>query len=140
MSGVSERITKTCEKFDLKVVFKSGPTFRSLLTSVKDPLPMEKLAEWSIRLGEMQRRLETRVKEYKDACEKGKSAIAEHAQDQQHTIDWPCVHELSVYIIIIIIIIKASVFLTPRFTITLRMHRSQSCPQTIQVSFYSYCN
>ena len=44
VSGVSERIRKACEKFGLKVVFKSGPTLRSLLTRVKDPLPMEKLA------------------------------------------------------------------------------------------------
>jgi Fe-S oxidoreductase len=41
---VSERIRKTCEKFNLRVVFKSGPTLRSLLTKVKDPLPKEKLA------------------------------------------------------------------------------------------------
>ena len=44
VSGVSERIRKACEKFDLRVVFKSGPTLRSLLTKVKDPLPKEKLA------------------------------------------------------------------------------------------------
>ena len=36
VSGMSERIRKACEKFDLKVVFKSGPTLRSLLTRVKD--------------------------------------------------------------------------------------------------------
>ena len=30
-------------KFDLWVVFKSGPTLRSLLTKVNDPLPKEKL-------------------------------------------------------------------------------------------------
>ena len=44
VSGVSEQIGKACEKYNLKVVFKSGPTFRSLLTKVKDPLPKEKLA------------------------------------------------------------------------------------------------
>ena len=100
VSGVSERIRKACEKFNLKVVFKSGPTLRSLLTRVKDPLPIEKLAGvvyqipcqcGKVYVGETQRRLETRVKEHKDACSKGhaeKSAIAEHAWDQQHTIDW----------------------------------------------------
>ena len=39
----------------------------------------------------MQRRLETRVKEYCDACNKGntwKSAIAEHQWDQEHQVDW----------------------------------------------------
>ena len=44
-NGVSERIRKAYEKFGLKVVFKSGPTLRSLLTRVKDPLPMEKLGQ-----------------------------------------------------------------------------------------------
>ena len=44
VSGASERIRKACEKFDLRVVFKSGPTLRLLLTKVKDPLPKEKLA------------------------------------------------------------------------------------------------
>ena len=44
VSGVSERIRNTCEKYNFKVVFKSGPTLRSLLTKVKDPLPKEKLA------------------------------------------------------------------------------------------------
>ena len=79
---------------------KSGPTLRSLLTRVKDPLPIEKLAGvvyqipcqcGKVYVGETQRRLKTRVKEHKDACSKGhaeKSAIAEHAWDQQHTIDW----------------------------------------------------
>ena len=66
----------------------------------KDTLPMEKLAGvvyqilcqcGKVYAGETQRRLETRVKEHKDACSKGhaeKSAITEHAWDQQHTIDW----------------------------------------------------
>jgi uncharacterized FlaG/YvyC family protein len=44
VSGMSERIRKACEKFNLRVVFKSGLTLRSLLTKVKDPLPKENLA------------------------------------------------------------------------------------------------
>ena len=100
VSGVSERIRKACEKFNLRVVFKSGPTLRSLFTKVKDPLPKEKLAGvvyqipcqcGKVYVGETQRRLETRVKEHRDACNKGdtwKSAIAEHQWDQQHQVDW----------------------------------------------------
>ena len=77
VSGVSERIRKACEKYNLKVVFKSGPTLHSLLTRVKDPLPKEKLAGvvyqiacqcGKVYVGETQRRLETRVKEHRDAC------------------------------------------------------------------------
>ena len=73
VSGVSKRIRKACEKFDLRAVFISGLTLRSLLTKVKDPLPMEKLA------GVV----------YKIPCQCGKvdtwkSAIAKHQWDQQH--------------------------------------------------------
>jgi hypothetical protein len=41
---VRERIRKASEKFDLRVVFRSGPTLRSLLTKVKDTLPKKQLA------------------------------------------------------------------------------------------------
>ena len=37
-SGVSERIRKASEKYNLKMVFKSGPTLHSLLTKLKDPM------------------------------------------------------------------------------------------------------
>jgi hypothetical protein len=71
----------------------------ALLTKVKDPLPKEKLASvvyqipcqcGKVYVGETQRRLETRVKEHRDACTKGdtwKSAIAEHQWDLQHQVD-----------------------------------------------------
>ena len=70
VSGVSERIRKACEKFNLKVVFKSGPTLCSLLTKMKDPFPKEKLVGvvyqipcqcGKVYVGEMQRCLEVRV-------------------------------------------------------------------------------
>ena len=68
ISGISEWIRKACEKYNLKVVFKSGPTLHSLLTKVKDPLPKEKLAGvvyqipcqcGRVYVGETQRRLGT---------------------------------------------------------------------------------
>ena len=44
MAGISERIRRMCKDFNIRAVLKFGPTFRSLLTKVKDPLPMEKQA------------------------------------------------------------------------------------------------
>ena len=100
LSGDSGVLKKACEKYNFKVIFKSGPTLRSLLTKVKDPLPKEKLAGvvyhipcqcGKVYVGETQRRLETRVKEHRDACNKGdtgKSAIAEHQWDQQYQANW----------------------------------------------------
>ena len=86
--------------FNIRAMLKSGPTLCSLLTRVKDPLPMEKQANvvyevlctcGKVYIGKTTRRLETRLKEHKDACIKGftdKSAIAEHAWTEDHPIRW----------------------------------------------------
>ena len=91
MAGVSERIRKVCRDFNIRTVFKSGPTLRSLLTKVKDPLPTTKQSNvihevpctcGKVYIGETKRRLEIRLKEHKDACTRyltDKSAIVEHA-------------------------------------------------------------
>ena len=47
VGGVSERIRKACEKYNLKVVYKSGPTLHSLLTNVKDSSPRRSWQVWS---------------------------------------------------------------------------------------------
>ena len=100
IAGVSEDIRRVCRKYDMKVIFKSGRSLRSVLTKVKDPLPMEKKAKVVYRIpcscgksyiGETKRRLETRLREHQEACRKGtreKSAVAEHAWNDHHTIKW----------------------------------------------------
>ena len=79
VSGVCEWIRKSYEKFNLKVVFKSGAMLCSLLTRVKDPLK-EKLVSvvyqipcqcGKVYVGETKRYLETQVKEHREACDKG---------------------------------------------------------------------
>ena len=61
----------------MKVVFRSGQYFHSMLTKVKDPLVMEKQAKvvycipyscGEAYIEEIVRRLEARVKEHRDAC------------------------------------------------------------------------
>ena len=39
VAGMSEDIRRVCRKFNIRVVFKSGRTLRSMLTKVKDTLP-----------------------------------------------------------------------------------------------------
>ena len=39
VTGMSEDIRRVCRKFNIRVVFKSGWTLRSMLTKVKDTLP-----------------------------------------------------------------------------------------------------
>ena len=100
VAGVSERIRKVCRDFNIRMVLMSGPTLRSLLTKVKDPLPTTKQSNvvyevpstcGKVYIGETKRRLETRLKENKDACTRcltDKSAIAEHAWANNHPINW----------------------------------------------------
>ena len=90
VAGVSERIRRVCKDFNIRAVFKSGPTLRSLLTKVADPLPTEKQANVvyevlctyrKVYIRKTKRRQETCLKEHEDACINGfmeKSAIAKH--------------------------------------------------------------
>ena len=98
VAGMSEDIKHVCRKFNIRVVFKSGRTLCSMLTMVKDALPLGKQSNVVYRIpysctqvyiGETKRRLETRLKEHRDVCERGmmeKSAVAEHARENHHPI------------------------------------------------------
>ena len=84
----------------MKVVFRSGRSLHSMLTKVKDALSMEKMSKVLYQIpcscdkayvGETVRRLETRMMDHRDACQKGaleKSALAEHAWESHHPIKW----------------------------------------------------
>ena len=100
VAGISERIRKVCRDFNIRTVFKSRPTLRSLLTKVKDPLPTTKQSNvvydvpctcGKVYIGETKCRLETCLNEHRDACTRfltDKSAIAEHAWANDHPINW----------------------------------------------------
>ena len=93
--GVSEDVRRVCRTFGMKVVFRSGQSLRSTLTKVKDTLVMEKQAKVAYcipcscgeaYIGETVRRLETRVKEHRDACQK--RALEKHTWKNHHPIKW----------------------------------------------------
>ena len=100
VAGMSEDNRCVCRKFNIRVVFMSRRTLRSMLTKVKDTLPLGKQSNVVYRIPgscgqvyiwETKRRLETRLKEHRDACERGmmeKSAVVEHAWENHHLIDW----------------------------------------------------
>ena len=100
VSGISEDIRRICRQYNRQVIFRSGRTLRSILTRVKDNLPMGMNSNivykipcscGKVYVGETIRRLETRIKEHHVACKKGqieKSAIAEHAWTEHHTVLW----------------------------------------------------
>ena len=98
--GLSEDVRRICRRYDIRVAFRSGRSLRSTLARVKDRLPtglssgvvyQVPCSCGKVYIGETIRRLETRIKEHKDACRKGetnKSAIAEHVWGLQHPIKW----------------------------------------------------
>ena len=106
VAGVSEDIRWVCRGFSLRVIFKSRRSLRSVLTKVKDILPAEKQSRvvYQIRcsygktyIGETTRRLETRMREHREACCRGmleRSAVAEHAWKHHHPIKWEDTREL----------------------------------------------
>ena len=99
-AGVSKNIKRVCRKYGTKVVFRSSLSLCSMLTKVKDALPMGKQANVVYRvpcscgktyIGETKQRLETRLREHQDACQTQslqKSAVAEHAWGSHHPINW----------------------------------------------------
>ena len=98
--GMSEDIRRICRGHNIRVTFRSSRTLRTMLSSVKDRVPAKKQSDvvykipcscGKVYLGETRRRLETWLKEHKDACRRGeleKSAITEHAWKHHHTIKW----------------------------------------------------
>ena len=78
-----------CVSFLKIITSRVPPSLPVSLVSRKERVAS--LSSSMVYVGEMQRHLETRVKEHRDACNKGdtwKSAIAEHQWDQQHQVDW----------------------------------------------------
>ena len=100
VAGLSEDIRRVCRQYNIRVAFRSGRSLRSMLTRVKDPLPPDLQSKVIYKvpcscgkayIGETTRRLETRLKEHRDACIKqltDKSAIAEHAWNSHCPIKW----------------------------------------------------
>ena len=98
--GVIESIGRVCRRYGMQEIFRSGLSLSPVLSKVKVPLPVEKQSKVVYRIscscgkvyiGETKRRLETRLKEHRDACQRGKlgkSAVAEHAWKDHHSIRW----------------------------------------------------
>ena len=79
MAGLSEDIRRICRRFSIRMIFKPGPTLQSHLMRVKDRVLTSMKSNVVYRVpcscgkvyaGETVRRLETRIKEHKDACKK----------------------------------------------------------------------
>ena len=97
VAELSERVRRVCRDHNIRTAFKSTSTLRTTLVRVKDPIPIEKKSGvvyevpcscGKVYIGETKRTLETRMKEHRAAAQLEKSAVAEHARQNGHTIDW----------------------------------------------------
>ena len=101
VKGLSEKIERSCRKVtsDLKMVFKSQRTLRSLLSSMKNRTPAEKVKRvvykvncscGSTYVGEIGRTLEIRLKEHQRVVKSRQTnnGIPVHANSTQHNIQW----------------------------------------------------
>ena len=100
IAGIGEDLRRVCRKYNIRTVFTTMCTIRRKLTNVKDADPSLKRSRvvYSIPcscglkyIGETKRNLETRLKEHQTATIRGeteKSAIAQHAWEEQHQPQW----------------------------------------------------
>ena len=95
-AGISEDIRHVCRGFKIRIVLKSGPTLRSMLTKVKDTLRCNRYIVSSVAAarsssGLTKRRLKMRLKEHQGACKRAMmktSAVVENAWENYHPIHW----------------------------------------------------
>ena len=92
VAGMSEDIRCICREFNIRVVIKCGRTLHSMLTKVKDTLPIGKQSNVVYRItcscGQVYIG-ETRLKKHRHAYERGmmeKSVVAEHVWENHHLI------------------------------------------------------
>ena len=99
VKGLSESLERACHHLDIKFVFKSTRTLRSLLTKVKTRTVKEKIKGVIYRVmcscgdtyvGETGRTLDVRLKEHKRAVrmDNQNNGIAVHANKTLHAIQW----------------------------------------------------
>jgi len=106
VNGLSEDIRRIAWGYNIRTTFRTQGTLRQTLTKVKDKLTDTQRSNVVYRIpctcgkvyiGETQRALGTRIKEHQDACRlchTEKSAVAEHAWDAGHRVDWEVVQIL----------------------------------------------
>ena len=99
--GVSERISRILSKFNVRVSHKPLKKLCNFFPSLKDPVPFESTCgivyEVScsdcecVYVGQTKNSLKTRLNQHRAACrlfQPEKSALAEHAIDAGHRVNW----------------------------------------------------
>ena len=137
IQGLSENIRRLLRDYNIRTAFKSSWTLGRLLTKVKDPVPPEERTGvvykigcicGDVYIGETSRSMSTRIKEHKAACRLGKferSAVAEHAWQDGHSIEWDNAEILDTATGFISRRTKEALHIKLRTTPTCRMNRDE---------------
>ena len=101
IKGTSEAIRRILSKENVRTVFRTKTTIRSILTNVKPKVPSHNKKGViycipcqdcdKVYIGETGRTLQVRQKEHERHCINGRSqdsAVAAHAHQELHDIDW----------------------------------------------------
>ena len=116
VKGLSEKVLRIFKRHGIQCALKPNNTLRSMLVRPKDPRPLLETSDCVYRIpctncdtpyiGETSRHLKVRIKEHQDSVgtvatrkytrarasqateEEHKSALADHAAQLNHTIDW----------------------------------------------------
>ena len=101
IKGTSEAIRRILNKENIRTAFRTKTTIRSILTNVKPKVPLHNKKGViycipcqdcdKVYIGDTGRTLQVRQKEHKRHCINGRtqdSAVAAHAHQELHDIDW----------------------------------------------------
>ena len=100
VARLSHDVRRVCRRYNIRTVFRSSSTLHGQVMQVKDQDPLKKKSNviyqapcscGCVYIGETKTALETRMKEHKVATRRGeleKSAIAEHAWNHHHQVEW----------------------------------------------------
>ena len=102
--GLSEAVRRVLTPLGLRVSFRPNTTLKQLLVRPKDRTPTEELAGVAYQahcascpasyVGQTGRCLGKRMKEHRKAVDCANSALAEHAWNHHHPVDWEKVRVL----------------------------------------------
>ena len=104
--GLTEKLSRVCSKYDIRVASSSTTTIGKMTRKVKEPIPKEKWKDViykipchecaEVYIGETQRPLKARIKEHKTCCARSnmENGVAEHSVSKVHAINFEGVEVL----------------------------------------------
>jgi predicted GIY-YIG superfamily endonuclease len=100
VKGVSEKMKRIAERYNIRTVFQTKHTLRSMLVKTTPKRELQRMTHCVYNIpcecgrnyiGETGRPLSVRLREHKHILKEGlldRSRLAQHAYDEDHKVDW----------------------------------------------------